>query len=113
MSAISKCLGQMISSTPGAGTAGTIYTAPGSAGTNYTVTSVVYVCNQGTTVATFRLWTAIHAAGDTAAQQFAFDMPIAPNETIAFRGICMDGTDLLRGQGSTTTITFVAYGEEN
>lgn len=107
MPSVVKVLGQ---SAPGAATATTLYTCPGS---TTTVVSVIYVANRSNVPTSFRLSVDVNGAGDTDADYIAYDTPIGANEVIPLgQGICMDATDLLRCYATLATLTFSAFGEE-
>ncbi len=102
-----KVLGQ---SNPAANTATTLYTVPG--GTQAVLSSIV-VCNQTAVAATFRI--AVRVAGATlaAAQYVAYDVTVGASDSTALTlGLTMGATDVLTIFGSTSTLSFSAYGSE-
>lgn len=107
MASVYKVLGQ---SAPSAASATTLYTVPGATST---VVSSVWVCNRSAVPTSFRLWTAIAAAGDTNAQYIAYDVPIGANESVVLvAGITLAATDLIRIYATLATLSFSAFGEE-
>lgn len=102
-----KVLGQ---SAPSAGTSTTLYTCPSA---TQTVLSCVIVCNRSSVPTSFRLGVDVDGAGDGNSDYFAYDVPIAGNESIAIgHGVTMDASDLLRCYATLATLTFSAFGQE-
>ena len=102
-----KVLGQ---SNPSATTLTTLYTVP--AATQAVVSSIV-IANLASSAATFRI--AVRPAGASIAnsQYIAYDITLgASDSTCLTLGITLGATDVISVYGSTSTITFSAYGSE-
>lgn len=102
-----KVLGQ---SNPSATTLTTLYTVPSA--TQAVVSSIV-IANLASSAATFRI--AVRPAGASIAnsQYIAYDITLgASDSTCLTLGITLGATDVISVYGSTSTITFSAYGSE-
>lgn len=102
-----KVLGQ---SAPAATTLTTLYTCPAS---TQAVISTVVVCNRSATARTFRI--AVRPDGAAIANQhyLAYDVTVgASDSTTLTLGITMDAADVLSVYGSTTDLSFTAFGSE-
>lgn len=105
-----KVLGQVDSTTAGAGNDGTLYTVPSA---TQAVCSTLSVCNRGTTAATFSVRLKVANAADADNQFICFDAPIAAKDTLLLTfGATLNATDVLRVNGSTTNLTFTLFGSE-
>lgn len=102
-----KVLGQ---SAPSATTLTTLYTVPSA---TEAVISTVVVCNRSASNRTFRI--AVRPNGATVANEhyLAFDVTVgASDSTTLTLGITMDAGDVLSVYGSTTDLSFSAFGSE-
>jgi hypothetical protein len=102
-----KVLGQ---SAPSATTDTSLYTAPAA---TQTVVSTIFVCNRGTTAATFRI--AIRPGGASIANQHyvAYDILISANATIPWTcGFTLAATDVITVRASNGDLSFSAFGSE-
>jgi len=102
-----RVLGQVA---PSASTNSTLYTAPSS---TQTVVSTIFVCNRGTSAATFRI--AVRPDGASIANQhYAFyDTDVEAKGTIAITtGITLGDTDVLTVWASSASVSFSAFGSE-
>jgi glucose-6-phosphate dehydrogenase assembly protein OpcA len=107
MPTVYKVLGQ---SNPSATTATTLYTVPSA---TQAVVSTIVVANLAATVATFRI--ACRVAGATLAnsQYVAYDITVGASDSTALTlGITLGAADVITVYGSTSTITFTAFGSE-
>lgn len=105
-----RVLGQ---ANPAAATPTNLYTAPGSATTGVSVSSVA-VCNRGPASAKFRMSVAPAGAADALAQYLYYDVPVPANDTfVATIGVTLAATDVLRVQTDTATVSFNAFGVES
>lgn len=109
MAAVRKRLGSL---DPAATTETDLYNSP------TTVTDVVisgiWITNRGTASATFRV--SMCPEGDATGDDdyLAYDMPIAPKETIVLQGgITMEKDWDLRVFSSTSDFSFSVFGQEN
>lgn len=85
-----------------------VYTAAAAA----TVSTVV-VCNRSSTPTTFRLSVAVAGAADATKQYFAYDVPLAGNDTVPFTiGLTMAATDVLRAYAGAATVSVNVFGVE-
>ena len=102
-----KVLGQQA---PSATTATGLYTVPAS---TETVISTIFVCNRGSTAATYRI--SIRPNGDTQANEhyIAYDALLLANDSIAITvGCTLDATDVVTVYASTANLSFNAFGSE-
>jgi hypothetical protein len=102
-----KVLGQ---SAPSATTATDLYTVPSA---TETVVSTIFVCNRGSTAATYRV--SIRPNGATQANEhyIAFDALLLANDSIAITvGCTLDATDVVTVYASTANLSFNAFGSE-
>jgi len=102
-----KVLGQ---SAPSATTATDLYTVPSA---TETVVSTIFVCNRGSTAATYRV--SIRPNGATQANQhyIAYDALLLANDSIAITvGCTLDATDVITVYASTANLSFNAFGSE-
>jgi hypothetical protein len=102
-----KVLGQ---EAPSATTATSLYTVPAS---TETVISTIFVCNRGSTAATYRV--SIRPNGATQANEhyIAFDALLLANDSIAITvGCTLDATDVVTVYASTANLSFNAFGSE-
>ena len=102
-----KVLGQ---SAPAATTLTALYTVPAA---TEAVVSTVVVCNRSASNRTFRL--AVRPNGASIANQhyIAYDVTVgASDSTTLTLGITMDAGDVLDVYGSTTDLSFTAFGSE-
>lgn len=107
MADVYKVLGQ---SNPAATTLTGAYTVPGATSV---VISTISVCNRSATPTTFRISIAIAGAADNNVQYFAFDVPIAANETKTFTdGFTLGAADVVRVYATLATLTFQVFGVE-
>jgi len=102
-----KILGQQA---PSSGVSTDLYSVP----TNYqTVISKVYVCNRGTSSATFRLSVSANGVPLANNQYIYYDVPLPAGDTFVVPGgITVDSTDKVRVYASTSDLTFIAFGSE-
>lgn len=101
-----KVLGQIASTSSLAA----LYTCPSA---TETVISSITVCNRANAIKTYTI--TLRPNNETLADKhyLAFDVPIAPNDTIALTlGITMDASDVLYVSASDTNISFSAFGSE-
>jgi glucose-6-phosphate dehydrogenase assembly protein OpcA len=107
MPTIYKVLGQ---SNPSATTLTTLYTVP--AATEAVVSSIV-IANLAATAATFRIAVRPNGASIANSQYIGYDITVgASDSTVLTMGITLDATDVLSVYGSTSTLTFSAFGSE-
>ena len=102
-----KVLGQ---SAPSAVTNTTLYTVPAA---TETVISTLFVCNRGSTAATYRI--AVRPDGATLANEhyIAYDAVILGNDSVAITvGTTLDATDVVTVYASTANLSFNAFGSE-
>lgn len=102
-----KVLGQV---SPSATTDTTLYTVPAAVAA---VVSTLTVCNQNTTVATYRV--AVRPAGATLASlhYLAYEITIPPNGTHTYTlGLTLATTDVVTIRASATGVSFGAFGSE-
>jgi ABC-type iron transport system FetAB permease component len=102
-----KVLGQV---NPSATTATTLYTVPS---TTSTVCSTLTVCNQSSTVATFRV--AVRPAGATLDPKhyISYDSSVSGNDMVAMTlGITLAQTDVITIYASTANVSFNLFGSE-
>ena len=102
-----KVLGQ---SAPSAVTNTTLYTVPSA---TETVISTLFVCNRGSTAATYRI--AVRPDGATLANEhyIAYDAVILGNDSVAITvGTTLDATDVVTVYASTANLSFNAFGSE-
>ena len=107
MAASYSVLGQQA---PSATTATTLYTVPSA---TETVVSTIFVCNRGSTAATYRV--SIRPNGATQANQhyIAYDALLLANDSIAITvGCTLDATDVITVYASTANLSFNAFGSE-
>jgi hypothetical protein len=109
MATTRKTLGR---TTTTAGGDATLYTVPGA--TDAVVSSIV-VAETGGAAATFKVCT--DSGGSTAtaaARAVAFNVPLAANQVIVLAlGLTLAAASTIVVSGSTTTVTFSAFGQEN
>lgn len=102
-----KVLGQ---SAPSATTATTLYTAPSD---TQAVISTIFVCNRGSSAATFRI--AVRPDGASLANQhyIAYDVSVDGNTLIPVTtGITLGDTDVVTVYASSGDLSFSAFGTE-
>jgi hypothetical protein len=102
-----KVLGQ---SNPAATTLTSLYAAPAS---TQAVASTLTICNQGATLATFRI--AVRPAGATVAAQhyIVFDSAVAAYDTVFLTvGFAVAATDVVSVFASTSSVSFSLFGVE-
>jgi len=102
-----KVLGQ---EAPSATTATSLYTVPAS---TETVISTIFVCNRGSTAATYRI--SIRPNGATQANEhyIAYDALLLANDSIAITvGCTLDAADVVTVYASTANLSFNAFGSE-
>jgi len=102
-----KVLGQ---SAPSATTATSLYTVPSS---TEAVVSTIFVCNRGTTAATYRI--AVRPDGDALANEhyIAYDAVLLANDSVAITvGCTLDAADVITIYASTANLSFNAFGSE-
>ena len=102
-----KVLGQ---SAPSATTATTLYTA---ASDTQAVISTIFVCNRGSSAATFRI--AVRPDGASLANQhyIAYDVSVDGNTLIPVTtGITLGDTDVVTVYASSGDLSFSAFGTE-
>jgi hypothetical protein len=107
MPAAYKVLGQ---SNPSATTLTTLYNAPAS---TQAVASTLTICNQGATLATYRV--AVRPAGATVAAQhyIIFDSAVAAYDTVFLTvGVAVAATDVVSVFASTSSVSFSLFGVE-
>jgi hypothetical protein len=98
-------------SNPSANTDTALYTVPGSA---TAVVSMIQVCNQGGSDATFRIAWVDGAIGVVASEDYLYyDVTIPANDSICVRsGLTMESADTILVRASTADVSFVAGGIE-
>ena len=97
-------------SNPAATTQTTLYTCPAS---TQTVVSILVVCNQGASSATYRLAIRKNAATLDASMYIVYDASVGANSTTAYTlGITVDASDLITVYASSATMSFTAFGSE-
>jgi len=97
-------------SAPSATTATDLYTVPSA---TEAVVSTIFVCNRGSTAATYRI--AVRPAGATLANQhyIAYDALILANDSVAITvGTTLEATDVITVYASTANLSFNAFGSE-
>lgn len=102
-----KVLGQ---ANPSAATLTTLYTVPSS---TQSVASTLTICNQGSTLATYRV--AVRPAGATATAQHyvVYDAPVAAYDTVFLTvGIAVNTTDVVSVYASSASVAFSLFGVE-
>jgi len=102
-----KVLGQ---SAPSATTATDVYTVPAS---TEAVVSTIFLCNRGSTAATYRI--AVRPDGATLANQhyLAYDAIILGNDSVAITvGTTMNAADIITVYASTANLSFNVFGSE-
>jgi len=102
-----KVLGQ---SAPSATTATDVYTVPVS---TEAVVSTIFICNRGSTAATYRI--SVRPNGATQADQhyLAYDAVILGNDSVAITvGTTMDAADVITVYASTANLSFNVFGSE-
>ena len=102
-----KVLGQ---SNPAATTLTSLYTAPAS---TQAVASTMTICNQGATLATFRV--AVRPAGATVAAQhyLVYDSAVAAYDTVFLTvGFAVAATDVVSVYASSASVSFSLFGVE-
>ena len=107
MPAAYKVLGQ---SNPAATTLTTLYTVPAS---TQAVASTLTICNQGATLATYRV--AVRPAGATVAAQhyLVFDSSVAAYDTVFLTvGFSVAATDVVSVYASSASVSFSLFGAE-
>ena len=96
---------------PSATTLTTFYTVPAATST---VVSSIFICNQTSTDATFRISIAVAGAADNAKQYLYFDNVAPANDSFTITtGITLATTDVVRAYASTATLSFNMSGVEN
>lgn len=102
-----KVLGQ---SAPAATTLTTLYTVPSA---TEAVISTVVVCNRSASARTFRIAVRPNGAAISNEHYLAYDVTVgASDSTTLTLGITMDASDVLSVYGSTTDLSFTAFGSE-
>ena len=102
-----KVLGQV---NPSATTATTLYTVPSA---TQSVVSTIVIANLSTSPATFRIAIRVAGATLTASQYVAYDVIVGASDSTALTlGITLGATDVITIYGSTTNLTFTAFGSE-
>ena len=82
------------------------------AATQYVV-STIFVCNRGTTDATFRIAVRPDGAALGNAHYMAYDAPIEANTFLAITcGVTLDASDVVGVYASTANLTFQLYGSK-
>jgi hypothetical protein len=100
-----KVLGQL---SPAATTLTTLYSAPAPA-----VASSITICNQATSVGTFRVSVRVAGAPDNAKQYIYYDQTLAAKSTfIATIGITLAPNDVVSVYSSSATMSFNLFGTE-
>lgn len=102
-----KVLGQ---SAPSATTATDVYTVPAS---TETVISTIFVCNRGSSSATYRISVRPNGATQANEHYIAYDALILANDAIAITvGCTLDATDVVTVYASTADLSFNVFGSE-
>lgn len=102
-----KVLGQVA---PSATTNTTLYKVPAA---TETVVSTIFVCNRGSTAATYRLAIRQDGSGFSNEQYIAYDALLLANDSIAITvGCTLDANDTVTVYASTANISFNAFGSE-
>ena len=102
-----KTLGQ---SNPAATTETVVYTVPSSTST---VVSSITVCNQASTVGSFRVGVSVGGGALAATDYIYYDLPIAANDTfILTGGVTLATTDEIRVYASSASLSFNVFGSE-
>ena len=102
-----KVLGQ---SSPAATTATTLYTVPAA---TQAVISTIVIANLTTVNATFRISVRPAGAVQTNAMYIAYDITVGGSDSTALTlGITVGATDVITVYGSTSTLSFTAFGSE-
>ena len=102
-----KVLGQ---SAPSATTATDVYTVPAS---TETVISTIFVCNRGSSSATYRISVRPNGATQANEHYIAYDALILANDAIAITvGCTLDATDVVTVYASTADLSFNIFGSE-
>jgi glucose-6-phosphate dehydrogenase assembly protein OpcA len=102
-----KVLGQL---NPSATTLTTLYTVPSSTST---VVSTIVVGNLGAAAATYRI--AVRPAGESIVNKHyvVYDATVAATDSVSITiGMTLAATDVISVYGSTSTMSFQAYGSE-
>lgn len=97
-------------SAPSATTATDLYTVPSA---TEAVVSTIFVCNRGSTAATYRI--SVRPAGAAQANQhyIAYDALILANDSVAITvGTTLEATDVITVYASTANLSFNAFGSE-
>jgi len=90
----------------------TLYNTSTSPATS-SVLSTIAVCNTSTTARTFRLATVTSNITPTAPNCIAFDTTVPANETVLITlGTTLGPGHYIKAYGSTTDVTFTAFGAE-
>ena len=78
------------------------------------IVSTITVCNQASSTATYRIVIRPSADASTAAKHYiAYDTSVGANNTTALTlGITLAASDKIRVYGSSSTISFSAFGSE-
>lgn len=102
-----KVLGQ---SAPSATTATDLYTVPSA---TETVVSTIFVCNRGSTAATYRVSIRPNGAAQANQHYIAYDALLLANDSIAITvGCTLDAADVITVYASTANLSFNAFGSE-
>ena len=107
MATTRKVLGQ---AAPAAATDTTLYTTPAATST---VASSIVVCNQNSTIQSFRV--AVRPAGASLASQhyLFYDVSVPPRDTfVATIGVTLAATDVVTVRADATGMSFSLFGEE-
>ena|SRR5437773_8328020 len=100
-----KVLGQ---SFPVAGILTDAYTVPAA---TQAVVSTIVVCNQGASVAKFRISVAVAGAADAPSQYLRYDVPVAGNDGFDITiGVTLGATDVIRVYSDTGSVSFNIVG---
>ena len=110
----SETLGELGAIAPTLATWTEVYTVPDVAG-NYAVTSLITVCNRGTSTDYFYLATVTHSAGTpTTAQYKAYNVAVAPGTTYLLRiALTLGRNKALTAYSKSGNLTFSAQGVQN
>lgn len=102
-----KCLAQ---SFPSSQALSTLYTVPA---LTSAVISTLFVCNQGSTAASFRVSVGVAGAADEAKQYIYYGEPVGPGKSFAATvGIALSATDVVRVWSVNGLLSFSLFGEE-
>jgi hypothetical protein len=106
-----KVLGQVQTSTLGASTEGDLYTVPAA---TTAVVSTIAICNLTGTAATYRIAVRPAADATTANKHWiVFGATVAASDSSFLTlGVTLAAGDKIRVFGSTTTLSFSAFGSE-